>query len=233
MENGWNICTTPVGWSLFIEESFYWTFPFWFAKIRSISWSVFALLASVGVAILWLKAAAWVGLTEANHFPSVFPLANYYAFFIGIFLFFVDLQKWNLKIPPFILDFCALTGFVGIFYLDRIAGTFALIPLFVSASCPQTLFGKLTRMKWLGSFGVCCYSIYLLHPIVTIVTAGRRVELLRYTHLTDKPIELQLVVWFTCFSILSLTVGLISFEFIEKPFVRLGRKVTRGFTKSI
>lgn len=235
-KNSFSLSVIPGGWSLFVEESFYWFFPIWFKIISSFRRSLIALVFSYIVARLWYRYAAYFGSTLENKFDAVFPLGNYYAFFIGIALFFFRkdlLNKINDSKTPdssvfrWSLDFLALASFVLLFFYDRMVGSLALAPLVIAAFFPTTAIGRLTRSSLVRKYGTCCYSIYLFHSPLHGYLQKWQESYFQMLSLVEASKEIKTLFWFFPTSALSLFLGIVIFRFIERPYVVLGRHFAR------
>ena len=66
----------PLGWTLFVEKTFYLFLPIIFGFIVSLRRAATFFVVMVGVSILWLKAGFYLGVPTANIFLYLFPLAH-------------------------------------------------------------------------------------------------------------------------------------------------------------
>lgn len=234
LKEAWTISVIPGGWSLFVEESFYLFFPIWVITLKNFYQAIIAVVISYLVAWLWYNWNYKLMNGLSSTFVATFPLGNYFAFFIGIALFFLRkdflLSSTQEKISfslRLLLDLLAIGGLILLFYYDRMVGSLALVPMIIASFFPSTLFGNITRHPLIVKFGTCCYSIYLLHSL--IANTGLVYNLQRiffeYLHVINAPQEVQTFLWFFPFAGLSLLGGIISFKIIERPFVQVGKKL--------
>jgi len=91
----------------------------------------------------------------------------------------------------------------------------------------NTIGGKIVRMKVLQNFGICCYSIYLLHPIVLEYSESAKFFIFNLLNLNNASVDLKFCIWFPIISALCLVPGLLVFYLVERPSVNLGKKVIR------
>lgn len=227
-KDAWTICFIPVGWSLFVEETFYLLFPLYIKYIKKIGTALLFLFCSLLLAKLWYREYYHFGVSSV--FSAIFPLGNYFAFFLGIFLFFLvnrstmkDLYEHSCF--RIILDLLTFSGFIGIFFYDRIMGTIFLAPLIVSSFSHLTIFGKISRNKLLARFGGYCYSIYLFHGPVTGYLNPFQASFFKNLGIQEFPQEIKVFAWFFPVAFFSLITGFFFFNLIELPFVNLGKKI--------
>ena len=70
------VAVFPLGWTIFVEETFYLFLPIIFGFIVSLRRAVAFFVGMVGVSIIWLKAGLHFGIPTANTFLYLFPLAH-------------------------------------------------------------------------------------------------------------------------------------------------------------
>jgi peptidoglycan/LPS O-acetylase OafA/YrhL len=224
--DAWTICTIPVGWSLFVEVSFYLFFPLWWKFIRN-TWSAFCFLVlGVAAAFIWSMKMPNLGL----NYLAISPVYNYFSFFLGIFIFYAVKQFADVLKKPssvLLLNVTSLLGFVLIFYVDRIVGTLALTPFILASLSPTTWIGKIVRKKILIHFGICCYSIYLFHPIpqgwINLLTK----YLFQTLNMPSAYRETQTILAFVMLAFVSYLFGTVFFYLLEKPLVKFGKILLR------
>lgn len=231
--DAWSVCLIAGGWSLFVEETFYVFFPLWQKYVRNISAAIVALVISVFGAWYWDQKSFQL-FTPESHLGAISPLANYFAFFIGITLFHLRKELLSGKISTlsgYFLDAAALGGFILIFFSNRIVGTFALVPFFIAAFFPSTFSGRLTRSPLFIKFGLCCYSIYLFHGLLGQHLYSVQWQYFRLLGMLGSGQEVQSFFWFFPYAGISLVIGLLSFHFFERPCVNLGKRVLASWPK--
>ena len=218
------------GWSIFVEETFYLFLPVVFLTVTKWRRAVYFLLALIGLRFLWVLNAAEAGAPTGNNFISLFPLAHWYCFGLGIVLFHLLRDRRVLAAVEdrgncHVLDISALFLVVCWLRLDLVYPALSLVAVFVAAASPHTIIGRLCRVTLLRRYGAFCYSIYLFHGL--ILRAAHRVTPAYYELLgiaggsvEIKFLALAAVILPTCY-----VVGHVSFVYIEKPCVLLGRKL--------
>ncbi len=230
-----NLLIIPVGWTLFVEESFYVFFPLWRVLLRNWIMAALILVASTVLAYHTLRYGLF-GLRDPDimKFVSTSPLTNYYAFFLGILLERLIHSRgfaWfcsSRAAPKLILNGLTIGCAAFLFFAGRLWGTFLLVPLFVASFNPETLFGALMRNRFMTHFGRYCYSIYLFHPYIGSYMANMAKQFVWPTlHLTALPTEIKLLLLLPPVSLACLGFGLLSYHVIELPSIALGKALVR------
>lgn len=222
----------PLGWTIFVEETFYLLLPIIFGLILSFRRAVLFFAVMATISIIWVKAALYLGVPTANTFIFLFPLTHWYCFALGILLYWVHaneivsrhlLRNRNLS---WTIDICALLIVLVTIWL-RLTASFGLAIFILVALSEHSLIGKLCRSKLLRYFGVCCYSIYLLHFLLLDLFDGLRKTIFALFGLNNGSVEVMFLVWFPIVALLSLSLCLVVFYCIEKPCVDLGKRLIR------
>jgi peptidoglycan/LPS O-acetylase OafA/YrhL len=204
----------PLGWTIFAEETFYVFLPIIFAYIVSFRRSVLFFAAMAVTAIVWVKAGLYFGVPTANTFIYLFPLTHWYCFALGILLYWVHeneivsrhlLCNQNLS---WAIDICVVLVVLLTIRL-RITAAYGLAVFILVALAEHSVIGRLCRSKLLRYFGVCCYSIYLLHFLVLDLLDGMKNRLLDLFGLIHGPVEVAFLVWFPVIALFCLVLGLV------------------------
>jgi peptidoglycan/LPS O-acetylase OafA/YrhL len=223
-------------WSLLAEETFYLFFPLAFSSVRSLKRSAVFFLLLYYIRFLWIAWGPGLGEKYFWHW-ELLPPAHWYAFGLGIFLYFLSQYKmvWSVLENR---EWGNILGAVSLFvtyrfliynqwgYTDDISA-FTLVILFMAAVSPQSIFGRLVRARWLRMFGICCYSIYLFHPLVLILLTAPRNWFFAKLGLAHQIMEIQVFSTFFIFAFICLGIGILSFKYLEKPSVLLGKQIIR------
>ncbi len=222
----------PLGWSIFVEETFYLFLPVIFAVVTNFRRATAFCLVMITVCAVWIKGGRRIGIPEDVYFLSLAPPAQWPALAGGICLyfllesptvkFFIN-HKWGNRV----LQGVTLVAFLAFFRSNFLVATVSVALLFVSAASTHGFMARLARWKLLRSFGVCCYSIYLFHPLVVRWSAPLFQKL--FLKWSSEPIsgELQFLVIFPLTAFLCLLIGQVIFKWIEYPSVQLGKKLIR------
>ncbi|MGZ3768563.1 MAG: acyltransferase family protein [Bdellovibrio sp.] len=226
---------THVGWSLFVEESFYLFFPFIFSLILRLPGALLFFF----VTLLFSKRIIF--LTDFNLFLQSFgflsriPLYHYVTFGLGIICYHITksnelrFQAWAKTLPKLFWDCIVFLSFLAalLFQAHSNFQIFACFVLVIASMPTGTLIRSLLSNKLLRTFGVCCYSIYLFHGLFLFS--------IRYTDwfrsLGTKPLNssIQMLMAFALAVCASFLFGVISFRWLERSCVHAGKRVIQKF----
>lgn len=219
-----------VGWSLFVEEVFYIFFPL---LVRVLSyWPVSLIFFIVAdfIATHWISWVEPLGWTNANNFLSCLPISHMHFFFAGIFLVHLTrgiqtaFKNTKFQIALFIFDIITIL----IIFMDYKKGEqfsrWTLIIFFLTIVMQSTLMNRIVSIKPFKVFGLCCFSIYLLHIYIFEVLikyiGHRTIEFFRMNH---ENIELQTLVLFPLSAGVCIALASLTFILVEVPLIKLGR----------
>jgi peptidoglycan/LPS O-acetylase OafA/YrhL len=202
-----NIELVPPAWSLFVEETFYLMLPFLFIYIKDIFKAFKFFIITLFLAVLWFFFARKFNVPNSGEFIFLFPFSHWFAFAIGILLYFLinneSFKKFILNVPSysFLLDGLAFIALivallVSSIWYTYVVATFALTFMFIASVPKSSFFGKMARNKLLMRFGVYCYSIYLFH--IPLLTALEPLAswLFSKIGISQSIVEIKLLVWF-------------------------------------
>lgn len=226
-----SMLTISVGWSLFVEESFYIFFPFWRRFLNSwIPVAILLVITAFGAQYILRNGFFELNSFHDHDFLAKSPLTNYYAFFLGILLERLRPSKifgWfysDKALARALLNIATSICLILLFVFGRIIGTFVLVPLFIASFNPKAIFGVLMRTRFMMATGRCCYSIYLFHGVVGPYITTKAHEYLWPTlNLFYLPIEVKTLLLLPPVAAACLTVGLLSYYLIEIPCINLGK----------
>jgi peptidoglycan/LPS O-acetylase OafA/YrhL len=219
----------PGGWSLFVEETFYWLFPLLFPLVRTATRAVVGAVILFIVSIFWLSYGTVLGLPDSNDYLYYSPVNYWFCFFLGIACqqFFSNptrrqaLADWSVRYG----GIAALVFVAGWFEWCTTShrGTSLLFAGLVLVACSGTNWisrvVSVQPLRWLGKR---CYSMYLCHffildyfPAKTIVPWSERLGLPPY-------VEVRLLVWFPIVVGAVALLSAITFVLVETPSIKLG-----------
>ncbi len=212
-------------WSLFVEETFYLTFP-WLYKFYSKTKILPYLILSIFVAIFWVKFAGTWGIPKANYFILRSPVGNFRFFLTGIGIYHLYRSDYWPTISEAIKPWMNLFLIV-LFILVYLNSPYSLelvVFLFVcSALIPGTLIHRVMDQSVFHWVGVRCYAFYLVHTKLVIILDTHLLDTYAsYVALTSGPRFWALYALSTVFT--ALVAG-ISYRWFEKPLILLGEKI--------
>jgi peptidoglycan/LPS O-acetylase OafA/YrhL len=214
----------PGGWSLFCEETFYLFLPQIFFRVRSARAAAALCLLGLGVHGVWLALRG-----DADpEFTFFSPPAQWWAFALGILVFFIVRARTTETTSPRLgaaLDLATLVAVPCLLLDSLVPGTIGCAILFLRSADPRSVLHRLTTTRVLQLFGISCYSIYLAHPLILHVLSPLRRPIFAATALEHAPREVRAFAWFLIMAAACLAFGLTAFFLIEKPCVRLGKRV--------
>lgn len=223
----------PLGWTIFVEESFYLMLPLIFGFAQDLRRAVLFFIAMLAISKLWRLAAVYFGVPNTNAFIDLFPLDHWKSFAVGIIVYWVYTSQAVRRTlledqkRAWILDALALLALLFTLRGSRSTACYGLALFTLVALSEHSLVGRLCRLTLLRYFGVCCYSIYLLHFLLLDLFDGLKEYMLNLLGLNHSPVEAAFLVWFSTMAILSLALCLVVFYCIEKPCVNLGKRLIR------
>ena len=233
----------PGGWSIGTEMAFYVCFPLLFLLFKKINErGVLQMLVVIVIMIYgyyvfedhYLK---WAGnIITINDFIYYNLINQIPVFMLGILAYFLTINRVFEKIPTivnvlFLGAFAALTVTLWHGYLYPVhpinlsPSRFMFIP-FTAGLAFVFLYDIFAKHKFLNlpilrRIGQVSYSMYLLHFMFAWYAAD---YLNRWLGSTGRPIYLFALYYILTITF-SLTVGVISERFIEKPGIRLGKRI--------
>lgn len=235
--HGWHPETinsvVPGGWSIAVEFSFYLIVPFVFTRLKDIRSSLIFILASL---LLRSVLSAWVTPAVAAFYPQTDYLAGIFTsawFFSQLPVFGLGILVYHIlkKLPAGKNNLLGWTLFLfSIFlcvaYLDNAsyhdlmpehviyAGIFGLLVISLRLGSISIVDNAVTQ--WLGKIS---FSMYITHFAVIL--------LLQTLFKDGFPLagNLGLVIFFLLVVLISTAISSITYTFVEKQGIRLGKKV--------
>lgn len=235
--HGWHPETinslVPGGWSIAVEVTFYMLVPVLFVMLKSLRKAVFI---SLGAYCLMLALNAFM----SSHIESLYPEDQQYlsAHFFS-FWFFSQLPVFLLGIvcyhllqtidkPNKLISLLYLSLFVATFYLFAFEVVqIKYVPMHIGCGVSFLfLVMGLHHHPWqvivnklMAGIGKVSFSIYLLHFIVIKRTAHILVpELSEFGNWS-------FLIYFTFVFVVTTVFSCITYKYIEKPFILLGKRL--------
>jgi len=230
VEYWWNVRSTYVQWSLFVEETFYVGLPLVAEKLREKKAAWIFLLVLIYLHQGWAVLSTKLGTPAIDSFFETFPLALWYYFALGIVLYHY-LEKtphaWVQSVQkPWLANLTAGTALISMLYLPKTfpITALALTALFLCAQSRSNWMGKLCRFPIVKKFGVYCYSIYLFHPLVLFLLEPRLKMAILRLGWNHWPAEALFLVSFPVVGGICLTLGAALYWAIERPIIDWGTR---------
>ncbi|MEI8033181.1 MAG: acyltransferase [Chlorobiaceae bacterium] len=218
------------GWSLFVEETFYMMLPIIFLLIDNRRRAFYLFVITFAISLMWLVLAPLLGVSSDRSFIDLFPLTYWFAFAIGINLYFVMKSD---RFQGFITSgfnaniFEVATWLIILLILrgHPIGATFSFIFIFLSCCSEKTFLGHIARSGLMMRFGVYCYSIYLFQFPLLDALDPYKIILFNNLGLSGASVDVKLLIYFPVVAMISLFLAFFTFNLIELPFLRLGKIV--------
>lgn len=224
------------GWSIFVEETFYLFLPLVFLCITSLRRAIYFLIVLLTVQFLWIQYAATIGgIPTANNFITLFPLAHWYCFAIGILIYYMmDDRRFasilDNKQNRHLLDIAAIFLVISWLRADLVYPALSLAAVFIAAASEHTIIGRLCRLKVLRRLGAFCYSIYLFHGLILQLLDKVKPAYFQFLSITDSLVEVRFIALAVITLPICYLVGHLSFVYFEKPCVLVGRRIINRMT---
>lgn len=223
----------PGGWSLFVEETFYWLFPLIFPLFKSIPSMVAGAAATWAISYFWQTYGAMVGMPTANGYLYYSPVNHWVAFFLGMICFrLARNEAWKTFVsawaPKFGLPTAAMLAVLALEWLvttnREAALVFAVLLLLVMND--RNWFSRVFSTRWLRWIGRRCYSVYLCHFFVLDYGWPRVIAPLSAKVHLPPFVEVRLLVWFPIVVAVVAAFAQITYLLVEVPTISLGSKLS-------
>jgi peptidoglycan/LPS O-acetylase OafA/YrhL len=226
------------GWSLFVEETFYWLFPLLFPLCRTIGRTIAGGCVAWALAVAWERYAAVAGVPTGLDYIKYSPVTHWACFFWGMACFQLTRHKvwptftaWVAK-HNVVSALAVVTLFVDWTFVNyRYPGLLFAAVLLIAMSPGTWLFTLMSNrpLRW---FGQRCYSAYLCHFFIveyvapkTIVPWSAALHLPPYT-------EIRFLVWYPVVVLATALVSAVTFRLIEVPTMALGSKISAALSRA-
>lgn len=222
----------PLGWTIFVEETFYLMLPIVFGFVQNVRRAALFFVVMWVIHKLWRSIAISSGVPNTNGFIDLFPFEHWPTLALGIVLYWiysdgVTYRKLQGRRYAWVLDSVAVLLLLLTLGGTRTNASFGLAVMILAALSEHTVIGRLCRSACLRYFGVSCYSIYLLHFLVLDLSDGLKESTFSFLGVDQSPVEVKLLVWLPAVALLCLALCSAVFRGIEKPFVGLGKRLIR------
>lgn len=215
----------PLGWTLFVEETFYILLPFLVRYITRFRKAVRVFIGCCAAGLIWHIAARLFDVPRDNNYVFTFPLSQWMFFPLGIALFFCR-NAWEDRFI-YIKTYDVLTALSLLLLLPchYLIASIPLMMLFFSAISEDSIFGKAARNELICRYGKYCYSIYLTHYLIIHFAEPYQSQIQKFMGIDQSSVEVKMLLWFPLVAVISLGMGFIGFELIEKPSIYLGKRL--------
>lgn len=224
----------PGGWSITVEMFFYCLIPLIIRKINNLNnavsfFIITCILRYIGIYITkrLLGDDGINGEFLYLFFPNQLPV-----FAIGIILYYLIIKKESINISPVNLISLVILMIISLMfkYYNLLlqehllfAYTFAVLIIFMSKKKIVLLDNKLIRF-----IGKISFSVYIIHFIVLFW-----LQRFNLTTIYQGSSTINFFIYFLLTLILSSAISYLTYEFVEKPFQKLGKKLTSNQEKPI
>lgn len=229
----------PGGWSIGTEMAFYVIFPlaYFIAKKyfnKSVMHTVLWIFLGFLVSQIVLRILVYYGLSIENNGFLYYNLTNQLpVFVIGIGYYFMNSEKklthnWIIDFVVFIL----LTVLaIYVWHKTRMDYKFSIIPFVSGLSFIFLIevFRKLDflNQKFLIKMGKVSFSMYIIHfTLIEIITDQVNAKLANFLSS-----EFILILFFILITIATFLIALLTEKYIEKPFIKLGKRIILKMNK--
>lgn len=223
----------PGGWSLFVEETFYALLPILFTKIKNLYSAIVLLICLLLTQALWSKLASSVNVLQSNQYDFFFPLNHWYAFGLGIAAYFlikngsIELITKSKK-KVMLLDLLVFGALASYLPKEPVIASASLVFLVVISSMKRSIWHRLMNNSILMRFGRYCYSIYLCHFVLLLSLPIISSRIFNTLGIEAASAELKILIILPIFALANLLFASITYNLIEKPGIRIGKRIANG-----
>lgn len=223
----WINSVVPGGWSIGVEMTFYCILPLLFSKIKTINHAVNCFAVSIFVRTILYQLLSRFNPIGSDYLwsnylflyiPSQFPV-----FCLGIIMYFILIEKqsfFDISYKTlFVLSLCRLVDLFtgrGYFWAGHII--FALVFLLFAMSISKYK-NRIAVNPVFSYLGKISFSMYLVHFGVLIFLTK-----INFIDFAENGI-INFVIRFIIVVGLSAAISTISYNVIEQPFQKIGKKI--------
>ena len=222
----------PGGWSLFVEETFYWLFPLLFPFFRTLPRTLIGACVAWALGLAWDRYGALAGVPTGNGYIAYSPVNHWHCFFFGMACF----QLTRSELWPKVAAWIAKHNWVSVLVVTTLALDWTQVGhrytallfagVLVIAMAPGSWLFRLMSFKPLRWFGKRCYSAYLCHFfILDYVAAKTIVPWSAALHLPPF-IEVRMLFCFPIVVAFTAVVAAVTFRLIEVPTMALAARTS-------
>ena len=222
----------PGGWSLFVEETFYWLFPLLFPIFRSLSRTVAGAFVAWALSLVWERYAALAGVPTGGGYIAYSPINHWYCFFFGMACF----QLTRHKIWPTVTAWIAEHNWVSVLAVITLALDWTqashrytgllFAGVLLIAMTPGTWLFRLMSLPPLGWIGRRCYSMYLCHFFILDYLAPKTIVPWAAALHLPPFVEIRMLVCFPVVVAMTAVVSAVTFRLIEVPTMALATRTS-------
>ncbi len=215
-------------WSLFVEEIFYFALPLIFPFLKNLKSILFCLAVALIPLFIWSDNVELFRRTLFDQRVPPLYLYSIYVFFLGILLhhfYFNPSSRAHrfLFFQPRFWTLVAAIAIIGLIPQSSFPATVSLVIFFIAALNTASPLQSVLCSRPLIHLGKRCYSIYLLHPLVTPWLQSWAVYLEPFFPWAQ--LEISLALAFPVYVLINIMMANVTYYFLEIPSIALGRRL--------
>lgn len=230
----WINSLVPGGWSIGVEMTFYAILPFLFSKIKNINqaFNFFMISLFINFTLHFLLSKLYIISSERLwneylffYFPSQLPI-----FAIGIIMYFIVVGSENIRG----ISGKSLLIFSGLLSTQLVTGAQFVLQNHILCGIVFLVLGvALSKYKFVliinpivNYIGRISFSMYLVHfAVLHWLTVFNFIDYFNNT-------TLNYFVRYSIVTILTMSIAIVLYNFIEVPFQNLGKEIIKRIEKN-